>query len=65
MPEPPRRAALVFIFVTALLDMLAVGVIIPVLPKLIIDFLGGDTAGTSAGHSLRAGVLQTHSIILK
>ena len=39
-----RRAALAFIFVTAVLDMLALGVIIPVLPKLVVDFEGGDTA---------------------
>ena len=42
-PEP-RRAALAFIFVTVTLDMLALGMVIPVLPGLIEDFLGGDTA---------------------
>jgi len=30
-----RKAAFVFIFATILLDMLAMGVIIPVLPKLV------------------------------
>src|ERR1700680_2808772 len=40
----PRRAALVFIFVTVLLDMLALGMVIPVLPKLVEDFLAGDEA---------------------
>jgi DHA1 family tetracycline resistance protein-like MFS transporter len=39
-----RRAALAFIFVTIVLDMLALGMVVPVLPKLIEDFLGGDTA---------------------
>lgn len=39
---PVRRAALVFIFFTVMLDMLAFGVIIPVLPQLIEGFLGGD-----------------------
>ena len=39
-----RRAALGFIFVTVLLDMLAFGVAAPTLPKLISDFLGGSTA---------------------
>jgi DHA1 family tetracycline resistance protein-like MFS transporter len=44
-PHPtPRRAALVFIFITVLLDILALGIIIPVLPKLIENFLGGNTA---------------------
>lgn len=42
-----RRAALAFIFVTIVLDILALGLIIPVLPKLIEDFLGGDTAGAA------------------
>jgi hypothetical protein len=38
------RAALIFIFITVMLDMLALGMIIPVLPKLIEQFQGGDTA---------------------
>jgi DHA1 family tetracycline resistance protein-like MFS transporter len=38
------RAAFAFIFVTVLLDMLALGVIVPVLPKLIIRFEHGDMA---------------------
>src|SRR5713226_10214647 len=37
-----RKAAVVFIFVTVTLDMLAIGLIAPVLPKLILDFLGGN-----------------------
>src|SRR5258707_15679899 len=41
---PPRRAAFVFVFITVLLDMLALGIIVPVLPKLVVDFLGGDNA---------------------
>ena len=40
----PRRAALAFIFVTVALDTLALGMIIPVLPKLVERFVGGDTA---------------------
>ena len=37
-----RKAAVVFIFITVMLDMLALGLIAPVLPKLILDFLGGN-----------------------
>ena len=37
------KAAFVFIFATILLDMLAMGIVIPVLPKLVVDFVGGDT----------------------
>src|ERR1700691_4593385 len=42
-----REAAFVFIFATVLLDMLAVGIIIPVLPKLVFDFLGGNAGETA------------------
>jgi MFS transporter, DHA1 family, tetracycline resistance protein len=38
----PSRAAFAFIFITVALDMLALGIIIPVLPKLVIAFEGGD-----------------------
>ena len=37
-----RPAAVIFILVTVTLDILAMGLIIPVLPKLILDFLGGE-----------------------
>ena len=40
----PRKAALSFIFVTVLIDMLAFGMIIPVLPILVQDFVGGNAA---------------------
>ncbi len=44
IPVPPaRRAALIFIFVTVLIDILAFGLIIPVLPHLVEQFVGGDT----------------------
>lgn len=39
-----RKAALTFILITVALDILAFGIIIPVLPKLVVDFLGGDTS---------------------
>jgi len=40
---PPRRA-LAFIFCTVTLDCLALGLMLPVLPTLVLDFTGGDTA---------------------
>lgn len=43
--EPPqRRAAFIFAFITIVLDMLALGLVIPVLPKLVLQFTGGDHA---------------------
>jgi DHA1 family tetracycline resistance protein-like MFS transporter len=43
-PKAPRAGAFFFVFITVLLDMLALGMIIPVLPRLVVDFLSGDTA---------------------
>jgi DHA1 family tetracycline resistance protein-like MFS transporter len=43
-----RPAALAFIFVTVVLDVVAMGIIIPVLPKLVVNFLHGDTAHAAA-----------------
>ncbi len=39
-----RRAALAFIFITVVLDMLALGIVVPVLPKLVLSFEAGDSA---------------------
>ncbi len=50
--EPRRRAALAFIFVTVLIDMLAFGMIIPVLPILVQDFVGGDASRAAAMYGL-------------
>jgi DHA1 family tetracycline resistance protein-like MFS transporter len=43
-PEP-TRAAFLFIFITILLDMVALGIVIPVLPGLVVGFMNGDAAG--------------------
>jgi DHA1 family tetracycline resistance protein-like MFS transporter len=40
----PRAATLGFIFATALMDVIAIGIIIPVLPNLIKEMAGGSTA---------------------
>ncbi|MCW0389181.1 Tetracycline resistance protein, class C [Xanthomonas sacchari] len=42
-----RRAAVAFIFVTLLIDVLSFGVIIPVLPTLVRGFTGGDFAAAA------------------
>jgi DHA1 family tetracycline resistance protein-like MFS transporter len=44
----PRKAAVAFIFITILLDMLALGMVIPVLPELVKAFRGGDTVSAAA-----------------
>jgi DHA1 family tetracycline resistance protein-like MFS transporter len=48
----PTRAAFVFVFITVALDMLALGVMIPVLPKLIIEFEHGDMASAAGAAGL-------------
>lgn len=47
----PKKAAFLFIVITVALDMLALGVMIPVLPKLIVEFENGDlrSAASVAG----------------
>ena len=52
----PRRAAVVFVFVTVLIDVLAMGLIIPVLPRLVLDFIGGDAAHAARWYGLFATV---------
>ncbi len=46
-PPPPKRAAVAFIFLTVALDMLALGMIAPVLPRLVEGFVGGSTVRTA------------------
>lgn len=43
MQARSSRSALVFILVTVTLDVLALGLMIPILPKLVEGMLGGDT----------------------
>ena len=50
------RRALAFIFCTVALDVLALGVMIPVLPTIVLGFMGGDTAGAAEMFGLFATV---------
>ena len=50
------RRALAFIFCTVTLDVLALGVMMPVLPTLVLGFMGGDTAGAAEMFGLFATV---------
>lgn len=45
--RPARTAAFWFILITVALDMLALGMVIPVLPKLVESMQGGDTANAA------------------
>jgi DHA1 family tetracycline resistance protein-like MFS transporter len=44
LPPHRRRAAVIFIFITVVIDSLGFGIIIPVLPKLVQQFMGNDAA---------------------
>lgn len=52
LPGPPmprrRQAAIIFVFITIVIDILAMGIIIPVFPRLVLQFQGGDTASAVA-----------------
>ena len=43
-PDKKRQAAMIFILITLFIDILGIGIIIPILPELIRQFSGGDTA---------------------
>lgn len=47
LPQPVRRAAVAFVFVTVLIDILAFGIIIPVLPHLIETMTGGTLSNAA------------------
>ena len=49
--HPRRHAAVTFIFVTVLIDMLSFGIIIPVLPHLIVQLIGGSIAKAAVWQS--------------
>ena len=42
-----RKATVAFIFALVVMDVVALGIVIPVLPKLVEGFMGGDTARAS------------------
>lgn len=54
MTRAPGRSALFFIFVTVLLSMIGMGVVMPVMPKLIMDVSGADLS-----HAARWGGILT------
>jgi MFS transporter, DHA1 family, tetracycline resistance protein len=50
--KPTRQAAMIFILITLFLDILGIGIIIPILPQLVREFAGGDTAEASRVYGL-------------
>ena len=62
MERPASRAAVAFIFVTLLLDSIALGIVVPVLPKLVLRFEGGNSAASI--ETALAEARQTHRRVL-
>ncbi|MEX2501606.1 MAG: TCR/Tet family MFS transporter [Trueperaceae bacterium] len=50
-----RRAGMAFILITLFLDVLGIGIVIPVLPGLVTSFLGGDASAAAPWYALLAG----------
>src|SRR5688572_4573531 len=48
----PRRAALSFLVISVAVDLLAFGIIIPVLPRLVKGLLGGETVSAAQVYGL-------------
>jgi DHA1 family tetracycline resistance protein-like MFS transporter len=51
-----RQPALVFIFITLFLDILGIGLIVPILPKLVETLQGGSVAAASHTYGLLAAL---------
>ncbi|MDA7920554.1 TCR/Tet family MFS transporter [Verrucomicrobiales bacterium] len=51
-----RKPALIFIFITLFLDVLGIGLIVPILPKLVEIFVGGGMDSASYIYGVLAGL---------
>ena len=56
MFQRSRSAGIVFILITLLLDILGIGIIVPVLPGLIDEFVPGDISDAAYIYALLAAV---------
>ncbi len=54
--RPGARAGIAFILVTLFLDILGIGIIIPVLPGLVASFTGGDASSAAPWYAALAAV---------
>ena len=51
-----RQAAIPFIFITVLIDVIGLGIIIPVIPSLIMELTGGSLSEASSYGGMLIGV---------
>lgn len=52
MSDQPRRASVAFVLIVIVLDTLGIGLILPVLPRIVESFMHGDLAGSSRAYGL-------------
>ena len=62
MPNP-RKPAIVFIFITLVLDVTGVGLIVPILPTLIAEFHGGDESASAFTFGLLVAIYSAMQFI--
>lgn len=53
---PRRKPAILFIFITLVLDIIGIGLIVPILPKLVETFEGGDVVAASHAYGALAAL---------
>ena len=61
--HPRRAAAVTFVFVTVMIDMLSFGIIIPVLPHLIVELVGGSIAKAAVWSSAFGTLFMTMQFV--
>jgi DHA1 family tetracycline resistance protein-like MFS transporter len=58
-----RKPAITFIFITLVLDVIGVGLIVPILPKLIVEFHGGSESASAFTYGLLVAIYSTMQFI--
>ncbi len=58
-----RKPAIVFIFITLVLDIIGIGLIVPILPKLITELHGGGESGSALTYGLLVAIYSTMQFI--
>ena len=51
-----RQASIAVILITVFIDMVGIGIVFPIMPKLIQSMLGGDVAGASTFYGVLVGL---------
>src|SRR5918911_928474 len=54
-----RRASVLFVLITLFIDMLGMGLVIPILPRLVQSLLGGDIGQASVVYGLLVSIYAT------